>query len=118
MSNYHVKTVSEDGRNASVVFHIPVPAENNSAGVALRTALSQMIDSATFVSQVPWIAGAELTQLKNGELYEYADTVHFYGEDNNAQKQTRLDNKYTSLATDGVDRLREILKFWGFNRDI
>ena len=116
--NYHVKTVSEDGRNAIVVFHISIPIEQNSASIDLRTALSQSIDSSNFVSEVPWIAGAELTQIQNGELYEHVETVKFLAEDSDLQKQTKIDNRYTALITGAVAKARAVLKFWGKDRNI
>ena len=29
MSNYHVRAISKNKRNAFVIFHIPIPVENN-----------------------------------------------------------------------------------------
>ena len=117
--NYHVKEISPDGRRASVVFHIPVPTENNSSGVALRTALSQYIDSANFASQVPWVVGqAEENLIKNGELYEHSETFGFLAADNNTQKQSKLDNRYTALSVSIITKIRAILKFWGMDKNV
>ncbi|MCK5235668.1 MAG: hypothetical protein KAR06_01685 [Deltaproteobacteria bacterium] len=116
MSNYHVKTITPNGRKASVIFHIPIPVENNSAGVALRMAVSQYIG--TFKSLVPWIDAGEVTQLQNGELYEHSEIVGFLAADNNAQKQAKIDARYTALSTTILDKVRTVLKFWGKNRDV
>lgn len=118
MSNYHVKSISPNGRNADVIFHIPIPVESNSAGVALRTAVLQYIDSANFISKIPWIDPSETTQLTNGEIYEHSETVKFLAADSNAQKQTKIDSRYTALSTNILNQVREILKFWGLDRNV
>ncbi len=124
MSNYHVRMIRDDGREASVIFHIPIPNENNSAPISLRTAVSQFIkprnDDGTygvFKSQIEAL-GAEETQLQNGELYEHVEVVKFLAADNNAQKQTKIDNRYTALTTGILNRIRANLKFWGFDRNV
>lgn len=123
--NYHVRNISVNGRNASVIFHIPIPVENNGASVALRTAVSEFIKSqnddgtwGTFQSGLQGIVAGELTQLQAGELYEHRETVKFLANDSNAQKQTKLDNRYTALTTTVLNQVRAKLKFWGLNRDI
>lgn len=118
MSNYHVKNISDDGRKANVVFHIPILAENNGVGVALRTALSQSINSSNFVSQVPWIQGAELIQIQNGELYEHVEAVTFLAADTNTEKQTRINARYTVLTTFIVSKVQATLVFWGLDKDV
>ena len=115
-ADYHVMATSKDGRKAQVVFHIPIPIENNGAGLALRTAVSQFIGS--FTSGVPWIAAGEVTQLENGELFEHSETVPFLAADSNAQKQTKIDNRYNALSASILNRVRTILKFWGKDRNV
>ena len=117
-NDYHVLSMRADGRTANIVFHIPIPVENNSTGTSLRTALSQYIDGANYVSKVPWIQPGELTQIQNGELYEHSKTVKFLAADTNGQKQTKIDNRYTSLATTALNKIRAILKFWGMDRNV
>ena len=115
MNNYHVKSITTDGRKANVVFHIPIPVENNSASVALRTAVAQYIGA--FTSQVPWITGGETTQLEAGELYEYSETILFEGGATDLEKQTTIDNRYNTLTTSVLNRIRTVLKFWGKDRE-
>ena len=64
------------------------------------------------------IAAEELTQLQNGELYEVSKTVKFLAADTDGQKQAKIDDRYTVLTTSAVNNVRNILKFWGLNRDI
>jgi hypothetical protein len=117
MSNCHVKSISPNGRRASVVFHIPIPIEDNNAGVDLRVALSQHIDGSNFVSAVPWLT-TELSKIQSGELYEHSETVAFLAADNNAQKQAKIDARYTALTITILAKARATLMFWGLNRDV
>ena len=116
--DYHVMNMRKDGRAARVIFHIPIPNENNAASVSLRTALSEYTDGTNFVSKYPGIAGAELTAIQNGSLYEQVETVVFLAADSNGQKQTKIDEKFTLLSTSVLNKMREILKFWGLDRDV
>ena len=125
MSDYHVKEISKNGRRASVIFHIPIPIENNVASIALRVAVSEYIQSqaedgswSAFNSVLIGIEASELTQLRAGELYEISETVNFLTADTNGQKQTKLDNRYIALTISKLDAIRAILKFWGKSRDV
>lgn len=125
MSNYHVRSISKNGRNANIIFHISIPVENNGANISLRTALSEYIkpvdtDGAfsTFQSKLQGIGAEELIQLRNGELYEHQEVVNFLEADSNGQKQTKIGNRFTALSTNILNDVRAILKFWGLNRDI
>lgn len=125
MSNYHVRNISVNGRNATVIFHIPILDENNSVPIPLRTALSEYIKPrnedgtyGTFQSQLQSIAAGELTQLQSGELFEHSEAVKFLAADNDSQKQTKIDNRFTALEISVVSRVRTQLKFWGKNRDV
>ncbi len=124
-NDYHVMGNRDDGRSARVVFHIPIPVENNSASVALRTAVGEYIKPrledgtfGTFKSIYQGILTAEETQLQNGELYEHVNSVKFLALDTNAQKQTKIDNKFTALSTSVLTKIRARLKFWGLDRDV
>jgi hypothetical protein len=120
MSNYHVRAQNETERSASIIFHIPIPTENNGAGVALRTALSEYIKPqqddgsfGEFNSRLQGIDAGELTQLRNGELYEHYATMSFSEGDTNAQKKTKIEDRYAALTTGALNKIRKILKFWG-----
>lgn len=125
MSNYHVRKMGKDERSAKVIFHIPIPVENNSVSIALRTTLSESIRPrnedgtfGTFQSDMIGIDAGELAQLQAGELFEYVETIGFLAAENNAQKQTKIDTRYTVMTTTVLDKVRELLKFWGLNRDV
>ena len=117
--NYHVMEVRPDGRSATVVFHIPIPDENNSASYSLRSAVSDREGGASFVSILPWaLAAQEQTDLENGVLFEHVESVSFLADDTNLQKQTKIDNRFTVLSTSVVNKIQAILKFWHLERNI
>lgn len=123
--DYHVRAVSKNGRNATVIFHIPIPLENNAASISLPTALSEYIKPrnddgtfGTFISNLQGIAAEELTTLQAGSLYEHIETVSFLAADTEGQKQTKIDNRFTALSINVLNNVRAILKFWGKARDV
>ena len=117
MSNYHILESNEEDNQVRIVFHIPVPNENNSAGANLRQALSQF--RANPGSAVPWQqSGTEYEAIQNGEIYEHDIRQRYKPDLTNAQKQTAIDNNYNNLKTKIANRLRKTLKYWGKNRDV
>lgn len=115
--NYHILESNEEDNEARIVFHIPVPDENNIAGVNLRQALSQFRVNPGSV--VPWQqSGTEYDAIQNGEIYEHIIKQRYKPDLTDLQKQTALDNKYNNLKTKIQNRLRKILKYWGINRDV
>ena len=119
MSNYHILNSSEKDHEVNVVFHIPVPNENNAVGVNLRAALTQ--HKPFTESAVPWLAATnpdEVTSLTNGEIYEHSQLVEYDAKMTDVQKRSRIDEKYSALGVIVVNRIRSILKYWGLNRDV
>ncbi len=98
-----------------VVFHIPVPDENNQVGVSLRAAVTQWRED--LASDVPWISSIEQDQIAAGEIYELAETIKVDGNLTLAQKRDVVDARYTALTTAGINRLRNILAYWGLDRN-
>lgn len=118
MSSYHIKEIVAGERKANVVFHIPVPAINNNAGIPLRTAISQALGGASFTSQVPWITPSELIQIQNGEIFEHSELVTFLAKDTKTRKLTKIDLMYAKLAVSELNRLRRTYRFWGMDKVI
>ncbi len=118
-SDYHILKLSKNGRSAQVAFHISIPDVNNSASYSYRSAVSEYVGGVNFVSQVPWaLVAQEQTDLEAGLLYEVIGNVHFAALDNNAQKQAKIDAKFTSISADALSELQAVLAFWQFNRDV
>lgn len=122
MSNYHVLAVTPKLTKAQVIFHIPIPVENNTAGVSLRLALYQYQGNATIVSAIPDHAtnfSAENANIQSGAIYEYQKTVVFTNANSTpVQKQTEMDNMYTSLDVSVLAKIRKVLKYWGKHRNV
>ena len=122
MANFHILKTSDKADVATVVFHIPVPDESNSATptpVNLRTALMEAEPFTT--SAKPGLAVSnptENTDLQNGVLYEIVRSVEFDANATNLAKQTIIDNIFTALSTTVPNVIRARLKFWGTDRDV
>jgi len=119
MANYHILKSSIEDHEVEIVFHVPVPDENNTVGVNLRTALRQYMPFAASV--VPWLASSnpsEVTSLQNGELYEYRATMEYDAKKTDLQKRTACDLKYTSIVNIIQNQIRRTLKYWGMDRDV
>ena len=76
MANIHVLESPAPGR-FRVVYHVAVPATNNPAGVAWRTAVVNSRDATRPVTVLPdgdgtkgTISAAEKAQIVSGEVYE------------------------------------------------
>lgn len=117
-NDYHVKTQNKIARSAVVAFHIPIPDDTNAAAYSLRSAVSEYVGGADFASEVPWLGGTETANLQNGLLFEEVVTVKFLAAADNAQRQTKIENKFTELASSIVTRLKTILKFWRLNGNV
>lgn len=118
MSDYHVMHGKDDGNWYQMVCHIPVPNENNAVGFNLRTALTQFLGTLEETSIVPFIDPAEVVQLQNGELFELPVEFATNPNESVADARAKMDVKFTQLSITVVNRIRERLKYWGYNRDV
>ncbi len=117
MSNYHILTSDDDARSAEIVFHVPVPDENNAVGVNLRSAIALDPD-ANKVSEVPDISQGEKDQLTGGEIVEILYGYRMADGQTAAQAQADIDALYTAGVPKVQNNLRNRYKFWGFSRDV
>lgn len=118
MANYHVLDISGRDR-ARVVFHIPIPAGNNSAGIPFQQALAQY--DPKLGSAVPWLQDSNPTehaQILSGAVYEREEVVEFNANATDLEKRNVLDVRFTQLSAAALARLQEILRFWGLDRDV
>ena len=119
MSNYHILSADKYGNSFSVVFHIPVPDQDNDVGYSYRTAIVEWQGgAANIASSVPFISGAELTQMQAGELYEVSETFNSNPIETLTQKRDRLDIRYGELVTEVQADFQDSLGYWGYNRDV
>jgi hypothetical protein len=123
--NYHILNLNNYKNIARVVYHFSVPDENNSIGINLRTALIQYLDLARpdrVVSIVPNLQVSDITEYNNivaGVIYEYVKEFKFSNANLSlADKRTEVDSNFTALQITVVDKLRNILSFWGMERNV
>jgi len=119
MSDYHVLAADEFANTYQVVFHVPVPDTTNAVGYNYRTALVEYQGgSASINSRVPFIDGAELTQLQNGELYEVSRQYYSNPSQLLADKRDELDAMFPTIVSQVQANFQDVLGFWGYSRDI
>ena len=118
MADYHILAGDKYANSFNVIFHIPVPNSTNEAAVNYRVAVVEWQGGASAIeSQVPGI-GSELTQLQAGELYEVSERFNSNPNETPAQKQAKLDARWTEIRTVEVVSLEQVLSYWGFERVI
>ena len=117
--NYHVLTISPDGRSVLVVFHIAIPDENNGAGTKLRVAMTK--DTGEFISAIPDLDTdnpTEFGKLQSGELYEHSESVPLKAADTGTEKKARADARFAELSVSIVEDKRRKYALYGFKRDV
>ena len=117
MANYHILSADRHGNSFSVIMHFPVPDIANAIGRNYREVLIEWLGGSQ-PSQVPFIDGAEQTQLNAGELLEHSIRFNSNPGESLVQKQARIDALWESERTDMVERLSNELSYWGHNRVI
>jgi len=122
MSNWHILEQNRASRKLNVVFHIPVPVENNDANpaVSLRAALAESIkprkDDGTygvFQSVLTTISPSELVQLQNGELLEVVSTISYLAGQGNVAKRQKVSDRYDAMVINKIAGLRAKFKLYG-----
>jgi hypothetical protein len=113
MANYHVLESDVKDHRARVIFHITVPNENNTASINLQTAMSEY--RLNLGSVVPGLAQVEIDQINLGQIYEHDEWIAYNGHLSNAQKMNIVATRYTALETQIPNRIRRILKYWGYS---
>lgn len=130
MADYHILKISVDGRNATVVMHLPVPATDNIAEVPFRDAVRYSQDStASILNDVD---SNEQNKMDSGELFEKVIEFRFTNVDlTHEQRVFQVENgnynvhgvKYhkAAISTPDTETYDEILKpldEWGTNGDV
>ena len=123
MSNYHILTQDISQKTTNVVFRIQIPDVANNAGISYRTALveylkhSQNTDTISSIS--PFTDATELSQVRNGEIYEVQQSMRFSSLAlTPVQKRNEIDARYNELTTEARDKLQILLAWWGLKRTI
>lgn len=118
MSNIHV--LAGAGLNVyTVVVHMNVPAGNNAAGTAWKTAIVNAGLNRTILTTgngPGQISSADAALIASGDLYEGS---FVWGNDpawSNAQRQADLDLRATQLQAELSAMLQNQLRYFGFTR--
>ena len=119
MSNCHILQADKYGNSYTVVFHVPVPDQQNEASYSYRTAIVGWQGGASAISSgVPFISGDELTQMQAGELYEVSRTFNSNPTDTLIQKRDKLDIMFSDVTSEVQADFQDVLGYWGYSRDI
>lgn len=127
MSDFHIIDQDKSERNINVIFHVPIPIENNKANpaVPLRSAISEHIKPilqdgslGVFASKLHNIDASELLKLQNGELIEIEKKVNFLAGRNKTQKLKKINDIFNNLSTKQLNKLRKTLEFWGHSQNV
>ena len=121
--NYHTLEMRNTKLNeVRAVFHIPIPNENNSVGINLRTALVDYLRNKSVVSVVPdleTVDSTEYAQIVAGEIFEHDESFKFSNAHSSlGVKQDEMDNRYVTLSSSVVTKIQKILSFYGKGRDV
>ena len=126
MADYYILTQSKKKDQAEVVFHIAIPATNNFADIPLRTAVKELGTiyndrngvalpiPAPPQTRIPFLGSVIKQQVADGEIWEEQATIKFNANLTKAQKQTIIDDIFTSKSGTVLTRLQDELDFWGF----
>jgi hypothetical protein len=122
MANWHARAGSLDGNSFEIIFHIPIPATNNRVGLSFRTALVKSgFGGKTKMTEgvLPGeITTTERAAIAAGSLYEHIEQFDTHPDETATQLQVRIDARYNQLATQLLDRIKNILQYWGHDRNV
>lgn len=120
MANWHIITGDNDANSFRVVYHIPIPDENNSANPALRlraVLISSGVGGKTMLTpgngQDGTISTTEKNQIEGGERFEIVETVNTNPLEALADLTTKINARFAILSTDKLAQLRKNLKYYG-----
>jgi len=115
--DFHILTQAKDKNTVNVVFHIPVPAALNLAGITWQEAVVREIG--TVSSVLPNISPAELALLESGALIERTENVRFSSIYlTNTQRLQEIKNRYTILKASLIEEKQITLNFMGFEGEV
>ena len=118
MSDWHALASSDKGNRIQIVVHTAVPDTNNDAAptpINHRVAAAEWatLNQGSTTSVVPGLAGAEQTQLDNGELIESQINVQFDATQTPGQRHTAVATAAgVEQANVGADMIK-VLQYWG-----
>lgn len=120
MSDYHILNTDIKLKTVSCVFHIPIPATNNTVGVSWQDALVLSLGGADAITSVLTdITPAEESAMKAGSIFENVATVRFSSLNlTNAERLDEVEAAYAAAETDILDEKQITLNFYGKSGDV
>jgi hypothetical protein len=120
MSDYHIQKTDVMLKTVSCVFHIPIPATNNTIGVSWQDALVLSLGGADAItSTLTDITPAEESAMKAGSIYENTATIRFSSLNlTNAERLAEVEAAYTAAKTDVLAEKQVTLNFYGKSGDV
>lgn len=117
MADIHILTQSKDQNTVNVVFHIPIPATLNDAGITWQEAVIREIG--TVSSVLPNIDAAELLLLESGALIEKSESVRFSSIYlTNAERLQQVKDRYSVVKISLIEEKQITLNFMGFSGEV
>lgn len=122
MSDYHVLTGDRYGNKFRIAYHIPLPDQNNRAGVSYRTAVVNSglggTTSLTEGTGAGQISAAEKAQIEAGERVEIVEDFATNPGESAAQAKTRIKARCAVLTAKVQAELAHRLTYYGFAGDV
>ncbi len=121
MSDYHILAQNEKRKRVRVVFHIPIAATVNAAGITYREALVRELGGAdAIISALPEVQGTqEETDMKAGSIFELSTSVRFSSVGiNNATRLAEIEAEYDVVKAATIAEKAITLDFMGKEGDV
>lgn len=120
MSNFHILTQDLERKVANCVFHIPIPAGNNSANITWQAAVVREQNGADNIDSVlPDISAEELSALKAGSILEKQIGVRFSSKElTNSQRLAEIETAFTNETAIIQVEKQITLDFIGYEGDV
>jgi hypothetical protein len=130
MSNYHVLNMNRKRSQATVVYHIPIPDEDNKAENtagdnphSYRTCLVEWLTRGgqAITTKVPNLEtefASEWADIQAGAIYEFEETNGLNANFTDAERFNKWNDRYTTLATREFNRLKKKMRLWGSDKNV
>lgn len=119
MADWHGLRTSDNGRHITVAFHIDAPAfggnGQNAAGKTLAECLTED-PSHSGTSQVPGLAGQEVTDLANNTLIEVVEQIKLPRAGASNGRRANINARRSALVGELQATLRQRYQLWGFEK--
>ncbi len=118
--NFYILTQAKNQNTINVVFHVPVPATNNEAGITWQEAVVKEAGGADNITSVLYdILPEELNSMKAGALIEKVENMRFSSIFlTNAQRLQQVKDRYDVVKVELMAEKQITLAFIGHKGDV